>query len=343
MIKFFRKIRQNLISKNKIGKYLLYAFGEIILVIIGILIALNLNKQSEKKQAEAKVDNIFEDVLKELKGDINQSTEIMYNYRRRDSLASLVLNTELTYEDYADENSTTLWRVATSWNNYDTSNRAYNLLMEYVDVIPNKYDEALSTLDTLHNRVNTLVEIYNDKVWELVIKNLDDFEENYSWYQESDFKNNKEAIDYRLNNYKYKNKVKRYRGEAIYTHRTYIQLYRLYAIKAYKNIAMNLNKSTDSLDFIVDNKLLEKYIGNYINKSDSDIKIELFFKNYILNVRKNNQRDTPIFSLSSDKVFFSRLNGFIRFNENEDTEIITMTTFKGHEATTYTKVKSLYE
>jgi len=40
-IKFFRKIRQNLLSEGKIGKYLKYAFGEIILVVIGILIALS--------------------------------------------------------------------------------------------------------------------------------------------------------------------------------------------------------------------------------------------------------------------------------------------------------------
>ena len=66
MIKFFRQIRQNLLNKNKVGKYLLYAFGEIILVIIGILIALNLNQRSEQKKAEAKIDAIFENILKDL-------------------------------------------------------------------------------------------------------------------------------------------------------------------------------------------------------------------------------------------------------------------------------------
>ena len=42
MIKFFRKIRQNLLSENKTGKYFKYAIGEIVLVVIGILIALQL-------------------------------------------------------------------------------------------------------------------------------------------------------------------------------------------------------------------------------------------------------------------------------------------------------------
>ncbi|GAB5554479.1 MAG: hypothetical protein Sapg2KO_40700 [Saprospiraceae bacterium] len=44
MIKFFRKIRQSLIKENKTGKYLKYAIGEIILVVIGILIAIQLNE-----------------------------------------------------------------------------------------------------------------------------------------------------------------------------------------------------------------------------------------------------------------------------------------------------------
>jgi len=43
MIKFFRKIRQQLLTENKFSKYLLYAIGEIVLVVIGILIALQIN------------------------------------------------------------------------------------------------------------------------------------------------------------------------------------------------------------------------------------------------------------------------------------------------------------
>jgi hypothetical protein len=49
MIKFFRKIRQNLLSENKFSKYLLYAIGEIVLVIIGILIALAINENVQAK------------------------------------------------------------------------------------------------------------------------------------------------------------------------------------------------------------------------------------------------------------------------------------------------------
>jgi hypothetical protein len=50
MIKFFRKIRQSLLIENKLSRYLLYSFGEIILVVIGILIALQVNNLNELKK-----------------------------------------------------------------------------------------------------------------------------------------------------------------------------------------------------------------------------------------------------------------------------------------------------
>ena len=50
MIKFFRRIRQQLITENKFSKYLLYAIGEIVLVVIGILIALSINNWNENNK-----------------------------------------------------------------------------------------------------------------------------------------------------------------------------------------------------------------------------------------------------------------------------------------------------
>jgi hypothetical protein len=57
MIKFFRKIRQNLLTENKTGKYFKYAIGEIVLVVIGILIALSINNwnQDRIEHKESKV------------------------------------------------------------------------------------------------------------------------------------------------------------------------------------------------------------------------------------------------------------------------------------------------
>ncbi|NJN49872.1 MAG: hypothetical protein HC798_00130 [Polaribacter sp.] len=69
MIKFFRKIRQKLLEQNRVSKYLLYAFGEIVLVVIGILIALqvsNWNKQNEDRKLEKRyVSELILDLQKD--------------------------------------------------------------------------------------------------------------------------------------------------------------------------------------------------------------------------------------------------------------------------------------
>ncbi len=54
MIKFFRRIRQRLLIENSFSKYLLYALGEIILVVIGILIALQINNRNESRKQKGK-------------------------------------------------------------------------------------------------------------------------------------------------------------------------------------------------------------------------------------------------------------------------------------------------
>ncbi|RKS42513.1 hypothetical protein BC962_3271 [Gillisia mitskevichiae] len=65
MIKFFRILRQQLLTENKFSKYLLYAIGEIILVVIGILIALAINNHNEQRK-----ENEQEQVaLKQLRTD----------------------------------------------------------------------------------------------------------------------------------------------------------------------------------------------------------------------------------------------------------------------------------
>jgi len=59
MIKFFRKIRQNLLSEGKTVKYFKYAIGEIILVVIGILVALSVNNKNESRKEKIEEEKIL--------------------------------------------------------------------------------------------------------------------------------------------------------------------------------------------------------------------------------------------------------------------------------------------
>ena len=70
MIKLFRKIRQNLLTENKFSKYLLYAIGEILLVVIGILIALQINNWNELRKDELIELDVLKEISSALKVDI---------------------------------------------------------------------------------------------------------------------------------------------------------------------------------------------------------------------------------------------------------------------------------
>lgn len=74
MIKFFRKIRQRLLTENKFSKYLLYAIGEIVLVVIGILIALSINNWNESRKESLIEQNYLRRLLVDLESDYKTLT-----------------------------------------------------------------------------------------------------------------------------------------------------------------------------------------------------------------------------------------------------------------------------
>lgn len=108
MIKFFRKIRYDLLTKNKTGKYLKYAIGEIVLVVIGILIALSINNWNENRKSNIEVNNYLALMGEELQQDkLFYIKLISENKKRLDYLISLSngsfenLNLELALENIA--------------------------------------------------------------------------------------------------------------------------------------------------------------------------------------------------------------------------------------------------
>ncbi|AVI52174.1 hypothetical protein C5O00_13830 [Pukyongia salina] len=70
MIKFFRKIRQSLLTENKFRKYLIYAIGEIVLVVIGILIALQINNYNQERIIKEQNQIVLQNLNKEFKENL---------------------------------------------------------------------------------------------------------------------------------------------------------------------------------------------------------------------------------------------------------------------------------
>lgn len=97
MLKFFRTIRQSMIKENSVSKYLLYAIGEIVLVVIGILIALQLNtmKAESVKRAQEQTHLI------NLKEDLQFQVQIIEMQMRHDS--NLVQQTDSAFLYFTGE------------------------------------------------------------------------------------------------------------------------------------------------------------------------------------------------------------------------------------------------
>ena len=76
MIKFFRQIRLDLMEKNKTGKYLMYAVGEIVLVVIGILIALGINNWNQERKNTSLKKSYLENLKVDLKKDIENLEQL---------------------------------------------------------------------------------------------------------------------------------------------------------------------------------------------------------------------------------------------------------------------------
>jgi hypothetical protein len=81
MIKFFRNIRQKMLTENKFSKYLLYAFGEIILVVIGILIALSINNWNQKQVAIKKETLALNNLIL----DLEEQSNLLKEYTKDES------------------------------------------------------------------------------------------------------------------------------------------------------------------------------------------------------------------------------------------------------------------
>mgnify|MGYP000985767334 FL=1 len=98
MIKFFRKIRQKLLSENKFSKYLIYAIGEIILVVIGILIALQVNNRNVSRINNQKQNKTLNLIQKSLIKDTLYMS-LLINRLGKVNKSISILNTFPAYED----------------------------------------------------------------------------------------------------------------------------------------------------------------------------------------------------------------------------------------------------
>ncbi len=107
MIKFFRHIRKSLLSEGKTAKYFKYAIGEIILVVIGILIALQINNWNEEKKGRTELNQYLSSLKENIKNDVIildsliQRRELTVKYCKKEQLNFLNKTFNLNDTQYA--------------------------------------------------------------------------------------------------------------------------------------------------------------------------------------------------------------------------------------------------
>jgi hypothetical protein len=106
MIKFFRKIRQNLLSENKFSKYLLYAIGEIFLVFIGIAMALQFNNWNEDRKTRKKEQQVLTEIISDLEFTLQDIDRVINtrinNLKRNINSTNTIIDVLKTDKPYHD-------------------------------------------------------------------------------------------------------------------------------------------------------------------------------------------------------------------------------------------------
>ncbi|OIQ36862.1 MAG: hypothetical protein BM563_09875 [Bacteroidetes bacterium MedPE-SWsnd-G1] len=155
MIKFFRKIRQNLLMENKTGKYLKYAIGEIILVVIGILIALQVNNWNEQRKIKSLLSDYKESLLTDLNQDIIVLKQIIEE-AKKDSLKQVKIARRLSSKYSTIDTLKVIVQNDLSWSYriFRTPNRNTLLAMQNNGIIESfdkKTYDYLINLQTSQN------------------------------------------------------------------------------------------------------------------------------------------------------------------------------------------------
>ena len=167
MIKFFRKIRQQMLADKKITNYFLYAVGEILLVVVGILIALQINNKNESRKLVQKEIEILQLLQESLAKDLVKFQKVSSFYKVSEKSIKRVLNhleNNLPYEDTlaTDFFNTTIYYVQSSFTNgpFETLKSSglelisnTNLRLKIVDV----YDDWDITMEAGENRYIELI------------------------------------------------------------------------------------------------------------------------------------------------------------------------------------------
>jgi hypothetical protein len=173
MIKLFRKIRLNLVSENRVNKYLLYALGEIFLVVIGILIALQINNWNEERKTNIKEATNLLSLKSELSTSLDELrldySRILTYYQSTINISKYIQDkpvlVDSMYQDFYKSIQFSFFFPKTStYETFKSGNleiiKSDSLRMLITDVYETGYQRILTKVNTRRNASRILFPYY---------------------------------------------------------------------------------------------------------------------------------------------------------------------------------------
>ena len=201
-------------ASAKAGKYLKYAIGEIILVVIGILIALQINLKSQEKTNREHIESILKSVYYNLESDMaNPINRFIEFCEFKDSLNTMLLTKNLSYKDYelSGQSRRSIALLLTyEFEPFQFENQAYERLVANIEIIPDEYMPIVKMLQDVYSKEVPVVNEVAIEVKNFVDEIEDKHQTSFDWYSNTDSLHFREKVDYMLTNPKHLNDVRRH-------------------------------------------------------------------------------------------------------------------------------------
>lgn len=167
MIRFFRQIRRQLLSENKFTRYLVYAIGEIVLVVIGILIALQINNWNNGRILERSEIKSYQNIKQQLLEDKTELNEVKAFNNKHFKIYEFA-NNIIVRKDYELQDSLAMCAMRLAWySDFHSSGNIYETLVNSGDIKLIKNSEISSKLQKLEMTYIFANKLENNH-WEMI-------------------------------------------------------------------------------------------------------------------------------------------------------------------------------
>ncbi|UCE95123.1 MAG: hypothetical protein JSV73_06195, partial [Flavobacteriaceae bacterium] len=183
------------------SKYILYAIGEILLVVIGILIALQVNNRNISDVNDRKVEIIFDEIEENLISDIKLMHNLIEYYNHEDSLIQLIKDDQVTRDMYLNDQH--LFYLLNYYKAFTLNQNGYNLLSLNLDVVPERYAHLMPKINQTYSTINGSFEKFNEYMIDFTFRILERWGREKSYFTKS----TEEKIDFYLTDSTYKNEA----------------------------------------------------------------------------------------------------------------------------------------